>query len=665
MRSRKRTTPTLTLATLLLLSSVAATGPVSEDLRIVGRVVHDRTGAPLPAAQVYLAETNTGALTDGDGRYALTVPRARLQGTECHLVVQLIGFEGGQTVLDVARDLAGDSLVVDFRLREAELTLAGIVVSATGGATGRKPEARPSTRNGAPPPPLAMRPEMPVQQPAAVTYEARGAWPGRYPMRGGRSPGAEQSAQIPENGFQAVADHPLSTFSVDVDRASYSNIRRFLLRERRLPPVDAVQIEEMINYFSYDYTLPEGDDPVAVTTELGRAPWNREHRLLRVGVASRPVVSSEMPPSNLVFLLDVSGSMASPDKLPLVQASIRLLVNQLRPRDRVAIVVYAGAAGLVLESTSGSRRDLILDAIDRLQAGGSTAGGEGLRLAYRVAQQTYMRRGNNRVILATDGDFNVGESSDAAMVRLISEKRDEGTFLTVLGFGTGNLQSEKMQALAQNGNGNYAYIDSMEEARKVFVGEMGGTLLTVAKDVKLQVEFNPERVRAYRLIGYENRLLAAEDFNDDAKDAGDLGAGHTVTALYEIVPADGESDVAVGDVDPLRYQRPARTARRGRGDEFAFVKVRYKQPRGTESLLLEHPVVMDRGRVSTDFDFAAAVAGFGMLLRESDHRGSITVGQVLELAEAGCADDRHGLRRGFVELVLAYRGLTEGYGREW
>jgi Ca-activated chloride channel family protein len=642
---------------------VAATGPIAEDLRIVGRVVHDRTGAPLTAAQVYLAATNIGALTNGDGRYALVVPRMALRRAEVRVVAQLIGFHQAESVLDVGRDPSADSVVVDFRLREAVLSLDAIVVGGTADATRRRPDLpRTAVATAPPSPPMPMRPTAPVQRPPSATYEAGETWPGAYPARRGRSPGGEQYAHITENGFQAVADHPLSTFSVDVDRASYSNIRRFLLRERRLPPVDAVQIEEMINYFSYDYALPEGDDPVAVTTELGRAPWNREHRLLRVGVASRPVVSSEMPPSNLVFLLDVSGSMASPDKLPLVQASMRLLVNQLRPRDRVAIVVYAGAAGLVLEPTSGSRRDLILDAIDRLQAGGSTAGGEGLRLAYRVAQQSYMRRGNNRVILATDGDFNVGESSDAAMVRLISEKRDEGTFLTVLGFGTGNLQSEKMQALAQNGNGNYAYIDSMEEARKVFVGEMGGTLLTVAKDVKLQVEFNPERVRAYRLIGYENRLLAAEDFNDDAKDAGDLGAGHTVTALYEIVPADGVSDVAVGDVDPLRYQRPVRASRRARGDEVAFVKVRYKQPRGTESRLLEHPVVMGGDRTSADFDFAAAVAGFGMLLRESEHRGSVSVDQVLALAEAGCREDRDGLRRGFLELVQAYRGLAGGYG---
>jgi Ca-activated chloride channel family protein len=329
----------------------------------------------------------------------------------------------------------------------------------------------------------------------------------------------------------------------------------------------------------------------------------------------------------------------------------------------VAIVVYAGAAGLVLESTPGSRKVEILDAIERLHAGGSTAGGAGLRLAYRVAQQNFLRRGNNRVILATDGDFNVGESSDAAMVSLISRKREEGTSLTVLGFGTGNLQSEKMQALAQNGNGNYAYIDSMGEARKVLVKELGGTLLTVAKDVKLQVEFNPERVGAYRLIGYENRLLAAEDFNDDTRDAGDMGAGHTVTALYEIVLAGRESGLTGGGVDPLRYQRPTTASRRADGAEVAFVKVRYKPPRGTESRLLSHPVTPSRGRMSADFDFAAAVAGFGMLLRASPYLGDLTTAQVLELAEGACEDDADGQRRAFVDLVRTYRTIAEPYGR--
>jgi Ca-activated chloride channel family protein len=474
----------------------------------------------------------------------------------------------------------------------------------------------------------------------------------------------EQYAHIDENRFRATDDHPLSTFSIDVDRASYSNVRRFLLRERRLPPVDAVQIEEMINYFSYSYARPRGDAPIAITTEVGAAPWAPSHRLLRIGLASRPIDTEEMPPANLVFLLDVSGSMNSPDKLPLVQSSMRLVVDQLRPEDRVAIVVYAGAAGLVLEPTSGAHKDRILEAINRLQAGGSTAGGAGLRLAYDVAQRNFRRHGNNRVILATDGDFNVGESSDGAMIRLIEEKRSQGTFLTVLGFGTGNLQSEKMQSLAQHGNGNYGYIDGLMEARKILVAEMGSTLLTVAKDVKIQIEFNPEQVRAYRLLGYENRLLANEDFNDDAKDAGDLGAGHTVTALYEIVPVGVDSEIGAPGVDPLRYQTPPRVTRRGGTDELAFVKVRYKRPQGSTSRLIEQPVRDSGERVSEDFTFAAAVAGFGMLLRESEYKGSITMDQVLSMAADCLGEDPGGYRHGFVEMVRAYGDLTGRLGME-
>ena len=411
----------------------------------------------------------------------------------------------------------------------------------------------------------------------------------------------------------------------------------------------------MINYFAYDYALPEGDEPVGVTTELGVAPWNRDHQLLRVGLASRPIAAEDLPASNLVFLLDVSGSMQSADKLPLVKRAMRLLVEQLRAEDRVAIVVYAGAAGLVLESTPGSRRGRILEAINRLDAGGSTAGGAGLRLAYRVAREHFIEDGNNRVILATDGDFNVGESSDAAMVRLVEERRDQGTFLTVLGFGTGNLQSAKMQSIAQHGNGNYAYIDSEREARKVLVGEMGGTLLTVAQDVKVQIEFNPAHVREYRLIGYENRLLAVEDFNDDRKDAGELGAGHRVTALYEVVPAHGVTGRP--GVDPLRYQGPRERVEPDHDEELAFVRIRYKEPRGTESRLMRRPVSAEVDEPSNDFRFASAVAGFGMLLRDSEHRGSISVSQILSLAEDGLGPDLERHRREFIDMVEAYATL--------
>jgi len=466
----------------------------------------------------------------------------------------------------------------------------------------------------------------------------------------------EAYAGFDDNPFLAADGNPLSTFSIDVDRASYANVRRFL-REGRLPPRDAVRIEELVNYFTFDDPAPGLNAPFAITTEIGDAPWRSGHLLLRIGLKAAAVDTDRMPASNLVFLLDVSGSMNAADKLPLLKRAFGLLVNELRPQDRVAIVVYAGAAGLVLESTPGDHRDEILAAIERLEAGGSTAGGAGIRLAYEVARKNHIEGGNNRVILATDGDFNVGASSDAEMMRLIEASRRQGTFLTVLGFGTGNLKDSKMETIADHGNGNYAYIDDLAEARKVLVHEMGGTLFTVAKDVKLQVEFNPTVVRAYRLIGYENRLLAAEDFNDDTKDAGELGAGHSVTALYEIVPVGVDTDVEVRGTDPLRYQTAARPV--DAPGELAFVKLRYKEPDAEESRLVEIPVADRATSASTDLTFAAAVASFGMLLRESAHSGNATFDSVLGLARDGLGEDEGGYRAGFIEMVERARTLSQ------
>ena len=649
----------LPVATAFVLAMTAWAATPANDVVLTGQVTHAYTGAPVEAAQIYVQGTSIGGLTGRDGRYLLSVPQDRItSGAEVR--VARIGFRTLAERIALPRALAGDTVRRDFQLEEQPVRLEEMV--GTGSATDvqrrasgdNEPEAaaigrleRDESRSDRP---SGHRPYGPV-----VSSEPVHALAVRH-RGGGQRWNREQYDHFVDNGFRAVRDHPLSTFSIDVDRASYSNVRRFLLREHRAPPPDAVQIEEMVNYFAYDYALPEGNEPVGVTTELGTAPWDRDHQLLRVGLASRPVATEDLPPSNLVFLLDVSGSMQSADKLPLVKQSLRMLVRQLRSDDRVAIVVYAGAAGLVLESTPGSRRDRILDAVDRLEAGGSTAGGAGLRLAYRVARQNFIAEGNNRVILATDGDFNVGESSDAAMVRLVEERRDQGTFLTVLGFGTGNLQSAKMQAMAQHGNGNYAYIDSTREARKILVGEMGGTLLTVAQDVKVQIEFNPAHVSEYRLIGYENRLLAAEDFNDDRKDAGELGAGHRVTALYEIVPARGRRD---GRVDPLRYQDRPDLTERAREDELAFVRVRYKEPRGTESRLMERPVGLEIDDPSDDFQFASAVAGFGMLLRDSEHKGSMSVRRVLALAEDGLGPDLDRHRREFIEMVETYAALSD------
>ncbi len=469
--------------------------------------------------------------------------------------------------------------------------------------------------------------------------------PGRY----NSNSNTESYAHIVENPFLAVAANPLSTFSIDVDRASYSNVRRFIANGQR-PPADAVRIEELVNYFHYDYPDPRDEHPFSITTDVASAPWNPLHRLVRVGLQGRKVDLADIPASNLVFLIDVSGSMQAPDKLPLLKSAFRLLVNELRAVDRVALVVYAGAAGLVLLSTPGDQKPTILEAIDGLEAGGSTAGGAGIKLAYDVAHENHIAGGNNRVILATDGDFNVGPSSDAEMVRLIEDKRRQGTFLTVLGFGTGNLQDSKMEQLADHGNGNFAYIDSMLEARKVLVTELGGTLLTIAKDVKVQVEFNPGRVQGYRLIGYENRLLRNEDFADDTKDAGELGAGHSVTALYEVVPTGVESGVTLRGLDTLRYQVPATTRMTG-SNELLYVKLRYKAPDRDQSVLLEHPVPDRIEQSSIDLRFASAVAGFGMLLRESEHSGTWSMADVLATARGALGPDPHGYRAEFVRLV--------------
>ena len=396
-------------------------------------------------------------------------------------------------------------------------------------------------------------------------------------------------AEINENRFRLVKDHPLSTFSIDVDTASYSNVRRFL-NEGRLPPADAVRIEELINYFRFDYPNPRNGAPVSVTTELGAAPWNPKHRLALVGLRSTPIRQEKTPPRNLTFLLDVSGSMAPPNRLPLVKTAMRMLVDTLRPEDKVAIVVYAGASGLCLPATSGEDKQQIQAALERLSAGGSTNGASGIQLAYNIASENFVRGGINRVILATDGDFNVGVTSQSELTRLIEEKRERGIFLSVLGVGDNNLKDSTMEMLADKGNGNYSYLDSIQEARRVLIKEAGATLVTVAKDVKLQIEFNPSKVAGYRLIGYENRILRKEDFNNDKKDAGEMGAGHTVTALYELVPA-GER-VPSGDVDPLKYQRPAETPvpQPTPSNELMNVKVRYKAPDGETSKLLEFPV---------------------------------------------------------------------------
>ncbi len=463
----------------------------------------------------------------------------------------------------------------------------------------------------------------------------------------------EQYAHQKENVFRRVSEHPLSTFGVDVDTASYANMRRFLTGGQ-LPPAGAVRIEEMVNYFTYDYKAPRGKVPFSVETEISTCPWNRENRLLQIGLQGRKIDLEDMPPANLVFLLDVSGSMNSPNKLPLLKKSFKVLMKNLRPQDRVAITVYAGSAGLALPSTPCTEegKKKIVEAMSGLRAGGSTAGGAGIKLAYNVALANMNPNGNNRVILATDGDFNVGVSSDAALVKLIEDRRDKGVFLTVLALGTGNVKDAKMEQLADKGNGNYAYIDSLAEAKKVLGSEISGTLLTIAKDVKLQLEFNPTKVKAYRLIGYENRVLAKEDFNDDKKDAGDIGAGHTVTALYEIITAGGK--LPTPKVDELRYQTSKVKTSAADSNELVTVKLRYKKPDGKKSSKLVFPV-LDKGssfdEASENLRWAAMVAQFGQLLRNSKFKGTGSCDQVSEFAEQAKGKDVKGYRKQFLELV--------------
>jgi Ca-activated chloride channel family protein len=465
----------------------------------------------------------------------------------------------------------------------------------------------------------------------------------------------ESYSRIYENPFLDVRQNPLSTFSIDVDTASYANLRRFL-NSGSLPPKDAVRIEEMVNYFTYQYAPPNDERPFAVHAEVAGCPWQPKHRLLRIALKGREIDLENRPASNLVFLIDVSGSMDNPAKLPLLKNALHLLVDKLAENDRAAMVVYAGSSGLVLPSTSGLYKETILAALDQLQAGGSTNGGSGIQLAYQVAREKFIKGGTNRVILCTDGDFNLGVTDQGSLTRLIEEEARSGVFLSVLGFGAGNLKDSTMEQLADRGNGNYAYIDTPAEARKVLVEQLGGTLVTIAKDVKLQLELNPAQVAAYRLIGYENRLLRAEDFNDDKKDAGEIGAGHTVTAFYELVPAGGEAPAA--KVDGLKYQPPAEPA--AASDELLTLKLRYKEPEGDTSKLIE-TAVKDAGKAypqaSEDFQFAAAVAGFGLVLRDSQYKGDLTFGAVAELAQAGRGADASGYRAEMIELVKKARSL--------
>lgn len=474
---------------------------------------------------------------------------------------------------------------------------------------------------------------------------------------------SESYSSLVENKFILTKNEALSTFSVDVDAASYSNMRRFI-NKGQMPPADAIRTEELINYFSYDYPSPTGNTPVRIITEVGSCPWNDNHRLVKIGVKAKEIPSDNLPASNFVFLIDVSGSMWGATRLDLVKSSLKLLVNNLREQDRVAIVVYAGAAGEVLPSTPGSDKQKIKEALDNLTAGGSTAGGAGIQLAYKIAKKNFIKDGNNRVILCTDGDFNVGVSSKQGLEQLIEKERQSGVFLSILGYGMGNYKDDKMQTLAQKGNGNHAYIDNLQEANKVLVNEFGSTMYTVAKDVKLQLEFNPAQVQAYRLVGYETRLLNKEDFNDDTKDAGEMGAGHTVTAFYEVVPVGVKSNFA-GNVDPLKYQDEKNDNKSGNKvklnnyPDMLTVKLRYKNPDSDISKKLEFPVIDNhKNDVSEDFRFGAAVAMYSQLIRNSQFKGNASYDQVIKLAKTSLGHDPNGYRREFVRLVETIKNMS-------
>ncbi|MBA4312890.1 MAG: hypothetical protein C0417_09695 [Chlorobiaceae bacterium] len=642
--------------------------------KIVGRVTDAVSGDPIIAANVLVVGTTHGATTDMDGKFTIIgLPsgtytlRATQVGYAAMEMKDIIIKKDKVTPMDFS--LTSSAVQVSGVTITADQNLVNSLATSSTQKAGEKPiESIPNVKSV----------EDVLKLQTGVTKQGNNLF-----LRGGRNNEVqylvdgvpvtskldrlqaqqrqfhtEEYDKINENEFLDVRQNPLSTFSIDVDNASYSNVRRFI-KNGQLPPKDAVRIEELINYFTYDYPQPKNGHPFSITTEMSTCPWNSENKLLLIGLQGKKIATENLPPSNLVFLLDVSGSMNQPNKLPLVKAAFRLLVDQLREEDKVSIVVYAGRAGLVLPSTYGDNKEEILHAIDQLQAGGSTAGGEGILLAYKIAQENFKKNGNNRVILATDGDFNVGISSDAELERLIEEKRDLGIYLSVLGFGTGNYKDSKMEKLADKGNGNYSYIDNLQEARKVFVGQMAGTLFTIAKDVKLQIEFNPAKVKAYRLIGYENRMLAKEDFNNDKKDAGDIGAGHSVTALYEIISSGGEIDLP--EVDDLKYQDSRINRNAKQTDEILTVKFRYKPPKESESRLIVQALedeTAELDETSNNFRWAASVAEFGMLLRDSQFKGSASFRDVLELSQDSRGKDREGYRAEFIQLVELCKDLA-------
>ncbi len=666
----------LTLSTFLLLFCLSANAIAQRT--ITGKVIDDNKD-PLIGASVLVKGTANGTVTDFNGEFQLNV--AAGQHT---LVVSYTGYETKEVKLKsnenrVEVELKVSSAQLDevvvtgyqVPLVQQDNTIQGATITSeeiknlptrninalnattAGLATSKKERKRAKVRGS---------------RSNATDYYVDGIRVSSQPIPKDTQDKEDLSNEsydnIRENSFKNVQAEPVSTFSIDVDGASYANLRRYI-NHGSIPPSDAIRIEEMINYFDYDYSGPMNGDPFEVITEYSDCPWNKDHKLLHIGLQGMEISNDNLPSSNLVFLIDVSGSMGAANKLPLLKASFKLLVNQLRPQDRVSIVVYAGAAGMVLPPTSGSNKNAIMEALDKLQSGGSTAGGAGIQLAYKTARDNFMEGGNNRVILATDGDFNVGVSGDGELVRMIEKERESGVFLTVLGFGMGNYKDSKMQKLANKGNGNHAYIDQLQEAKKVLVEEFGGTVFTIAKDVKLQLEFNPAQVKGYRLIGYENRLLNREDFDDDTKDAGELGAGHTVTALYEIIPNGVESSFLAGNSD-LKYQEVQPKSATNQKD-LMTLKLRYKPKNGKKSKLITHVVdanAISLKKASDNFRWSAAVAAFGLVLRDSEYKQEATFKTASDLAKAAKGKDTNGYRQEMIDLIQKAKSLKDAITAE-
>lgn len=631
-------------AFLLVLLAMAFT---QQRYRKITGNIKDDVGRPLAGVSITVKNNRATAVTDSIGNFIIQIPDKK----DLILQVSYVGYANKEVKITNQTNLSINLQASDLALQEVVVTAYATPKQKTiilGSASAAKvlPNYQPTRADA-----LLAGSVAGIQ---INNYEQKqklrkkefeyNSYPNEYNREG--------YDEIVENQFLKVTDNPLSTFSIDVDAASYNNIRRYI-NNGQLPPQGAVRIEEMINYFSYDYPQPENGKPFSINTETSVCPWNEKHQLVMIGLQGKKIPYESLPASNLTFLIDVSGSMSAENKLPLVKASLKLLTDQLREQDRVSIVVYAGNAGLVLAPTSGNNKQTIKEAIDRLESGGSTAGGAGIQLAYSAAKEYFNKEGNNRVILCTDGDFNVGISSDNALINMIEKERESGIFLSVLGYGMGNYQDAKMQKLADKGNGNHAYIDNLTEAKKVLVSEFGSTLFTIAKDVKLQVEFNPKHIKGYRLIGYENRVLAKEDFNNDKKDAGDLGSGHTVTAIYEIIPANisaPELDI----VDALRYQQNKPKKINTFSGEWMNVKFRYKEPLGNTSSLIQQQVYATKKSIqegSNNLRFASAVAQFGMLLRNSNYKGNSSYQKVFDLATGSKGKDTEGYKAGFLQLV--------------